>query len=252
MKIHFQFPVCLFGFLAAFALSFSAVQGDHFLLDDMVFVEGGAFKLNGKQMQVKSFHIDKYEVTLGDFQRFVSATGYKTQVEKIGKSQIVRNYKWVFENGINWRHDILGKVIPEDQYSLIPVSNVTITDAQAFAKWAGKRIPTPVEWEFAARGGKKSKGYKYSGSNQVKKVAWIDENAFEIIQKVGTKLPNELGIYDMSGNVHEFVMDAQKYHARGGCYFSHAEWAEVKDEGWKVRTDEAFPTFGFRCVKESK
>ena len=67
------------------------------------------------------------------------------------------------------------------------------------------RLPTEAEWEYAARGGNKSKGYKYSGSNDIDDVAWYRYNSGDTLQMTGTKAPNELGIYDMSGNVSGMV-----------------------------------------------
>ena len=94
-----------------------------------------------------------------------------------------------------------------------PVEQVSWHDCKEFItklnKLTGKnfRLPTEAEWEYAARGGNKSKGYKYSGSNTIGNVAWYDDNSGEATHNVKTKSPNELGIYDMSGNVWEWCED---------------------------------------------
>ena len=69
------------------------------------------------------------------------------------------------------------------------------------------RLPTEAEWEYAARGGNKSRGFKYSGSNTLGDVAWYNDNSSITTHPVGMKSPNELGLYDMSGNVNEWCQD---------------------------------------------
>jgi formylglycine-generating enzyme required for sulfatase activity len=91
-----------------------------------------------------------------------------------------------------------------------PVENVSWHDANAYAQKVGKRLPTEAEWEYAARGGNKSKGYEYSGGNSLDIVGWNDSGCKDCGSKthpVAQKQPNELGLYDMSGNVWEWCTD---------------------------------------------
>jgi formylglycine-generating enzyme required for sulfatase activity len=94
-----------------------------------------------------------------------------------------------------------------------PVQNVSWDDCQTFISKLNSltgehfRLPTEAEWEYAARGGNQSKGYKYSGSNNIGDVAWNGNNSGSKTHGVATRAPNELGIYDMSGNVAEWCQD---------------------------------------------
>jgi formylglycine-generating enzyme required for sulfatase activity len=118
----------------------------------------------------------------------------------------------------------------------LPVENISWNDVQVFIKklnaLTGKnyRLPTEAEWEFAARGGKESKGYKYSGSNNIDEVAWYRTNSDNTTHPVGTKKPNELGIYDMSGNVWEWCND---------WYSDYSEASQINPTGptsgtWRI------------------
>ena len=95
----------------------------------------------------------------------------------------------------------------------LPVEDVSWNDCQEFIKKLNQltgenfRLPTEAEWEFAARGGTMSRGYKYAGSNNINEVAWYDDNSNSRTHEVKTKQPNELGLYDMSGNVWEWCQD---------------------------------------------
>jgi formylglycine-generating enzyme required for sulfatase activity len=172
---------------------------------ETVFVEGGTFTMGSPDgvgysnehpehdVTLNSFNIGKYEVTQGQWEA-VMGTSISQQRDKY-------NVQW------NANAPLYGA---GDNY---PMYYVSWNEAQDFFsklnELTGKnyRVPTEAEWEYAARGGNKSNGYEYSGSNTVGDVAWHYNNSSETSHPVGGKAPNELGIYDMSGNVSELCSD---------------------------------------------
>jgi len=153
----------------------------------------------------------------------------------------------------------------------LPVEYVSWNDVQTFITklnaLTGKnyRLPTEAEWEYAARGGNKSKGYKYSGSDDIDAVAWYRENSDRKTHPVGTKAPNELGIYDMSGNVWEWCSDWYGVYGnasqtnppgpamgsarmlRGGSWYSSMWACRVAFRQYSL-PENRFSNYGFRLV----
>ena len=156
------------------------------LVDNMVKVEGGTFRMGStKYDDEKPVH----SVRLSDY--------------SIGKCEVTQE-EWIAVMGNNPSY------YKGDNK---PVEQVSWNDCQEFIKKLNEltglqfRLPTEAEWEYAARAGNKSQGYKYSGSNTIGNVAWYRKNSEKNTHQVGTKAPNELGIYDMTGNVCEWCND---------------------------------------------
>ena len=160
-------------------------------------VEGVSFKMIRVEGQGNPFYIGETEVTQALWQA-VMGTDVRQQRDKVNKEWGIRgegsNYPMYY---ISW---------DECQEFVRRLNSMT---GQQF------HLPTEAQWEYAARGGSRSRGYKYSGSNAIDNVAWYEENSYKKGQSspdygthpVKTKSPNELGIYDMSGNVWEWCQD---------------------------------------------
>ena len=194
---------------------------------EMVKVEAGSFKMGTKQKPTE----------FGDFRTdYPSHRVTLTNSYYIGKYEVTQAL-WqavMGSNPSNFKGDDL------------PVENVDWSDCQYFVSklnaMTGKRfrLPSEAEWEYAARGGKKSRGYQYSGSNVLNDVAWYRGNSDNKTHVVGTKQSNELGIYDMSGNVWEWCED--KY---GGSYYRRSP--QINPTGAVSGRDHVFRGGSWYC-----
>jgi len=235
----------------------------------MVFVKGGSFKMGSSEgyadespvhtVTLSDFYIGKYEVTVAQYRQFCTATNRKFPTDPPAS--------WYEEhdNAVAWQWN--------DTY---PIVNVTYFDAVAYCKWLSEytgeeySLPTEAQWEYAARGGIKSKNYTYAGSNDITEVAWYDETTKEKgLRSVGKLKPNELDIYDMSGNAWEWCLDIWgKYPSKSekdptgpttGQYrvIRGGSWYYVDDMARITSRDGPLPKFtnynyGFRVVKSAK
>jgi sulfatase modifying factor 1 len=282
--------------------------------DGMVYLSGGEFLMgtNDKEgfpadgegpvrnVKVGPFYIDSCAVTNAQFADFVGATGYKTEAEKFGWSfvfyhivspevkqqvkQVVQGTPWWWRvDGAYWQQ-------PEGQDSNVdermdhPVVHVSWNDAMAYCKWAGKRLPTEAEWEFAARGGLEQKRYpwgdllKPNGEHHCN--IWqgkFPEKNHASDGYAGTAPsksfpPNGFELYNMSGNVWEWCSDwfnatfhiaascnnprgpvnGQSKAMRGGSYLCHKSYCNRYRVAARSSNtpDSSTGNIGFRCVAD--
>ena len=262
-------------------------------VSQMVLIKGGTFRMGtddgmahegpAHQVTVKSFWMDATEVTVAEFTRFVAATGYETEAERFGWSVVfdLERGDWTRVNGANWRRpEGLGsKALPDE-----PVTQVSWNDAAAYATWAGKRLPTEAEWEYAARGGLIGKTYVWGdelrpGGRAV--ANWWQghfpdnntvEDGFAGRAPVASFAPNGYGLYDMAGNVWEWCADwyaddaylQTTYHnpagpaqgleraMRGGSWMCSENYCSNYRAASRSHAtpDTGLNNLGFRCVRD--
>ncbi|MBI4682107.1 MAG: formylglycine-generating enzyme family protein [Nitrospirae bacterium] len=255
--------------------AFAENHTPHSNLNNMVLVKGGCFQMGDifrdvpssekpvHEVCVNDFYLGKYEVTVGEFRQFVKAAGYKTEAEQQdgchswvgdGTEEKIRDHNW---NNPGF---------PQTEKD--PVVCISWNDANNYIQWLNKnkgtkyRLPTEAEWEYAARSGGKT--YIYSWGNDTPSGNVADESAkkelsglniwkgyndgYAYTAPVGSFMPNELGIYDMSGNVYEWVLDWQE-----DDYYRHSPRSNPKgpDKGkykilrggaWDLQPDTARST----------
>ena len=227
-----------------------------FLVPDMVLVKGGSFNmgsLNGEasekpvhKVTLNSFKIAKYEVTV---------LQYKLFCKSVGNEMPDRAPEGGWKDGL-------------------PIGDIDYEHALAYCTWLSNkynkkyRLPTEAEWEYAARGGDNSAAYTYSGSNNLNEVSWNQENSGKITHQTGLKKANELGLYDMSGNVEEWCSDwYEEYNRkdqtnpkgqsksklyrvmRGGTSYFMSKSCTVSAREYRSPNSN-YPTSGFRIVED--
>jgi formylglycine-generating enzyme required for sulfatase activity len=223
-------------------------------MKDMVRIAGGTFAMGSDafypeerpvhQVEVDGFWMDEHPVTVGEFRRFVKATGYVTLAERTPEASAypdadpdllvpgslvfdppdhpvdlrVPSNWWSYRPGAQWRH-------PEGPGSTLhgrerhPVTHIAPEDAEAYAAWVGKKLPSEAEWEFAARGGLAGAtfvwGDEFAPKGKMMANTWQGEfpwqnlatDGFEGTSPVRSFPPNAYGLYDMAGNVWEWTSD---------------------------------------------
>lgn len=259
----------------------------------MILLKGGSFVMGSEKgmpdespahtVEIDSFWIDETEVSVADFEKFVRATNYQTEAERFGWSGVFNfeQQSWTRVDGANWRY-------PEGQENAPakpaePVTQISWNDANAYAKWAGKRLPTEAEWEYAARGGLQEKMYAWGDElrpdGQIRANYWQGEfptrNTTEdgFLQRAPIKsfAPNGYGLYEITGNVWEWTADfyAPDYYQtsarknptgapsgaertiRGGSFLCAENFcSNYRVAGRSHATpDSGLNNLGFRCVK---
>ncbi|HDH04252.1 MAG TPA: formylglycine-generating enzyme family protein [Nitrospirae bacterium] len=266
---------------------------------DMVLVKGGCFRMGDifsdapsgeepvHEVCVDDFYMGKYEVTVGEFRRFVTESGYMTEAEQQDGC-----HGWVDEGAKLQKMDIDWSDTGFPQTDNDPVVCITWNDAHEYVQWLNKkqgrnyRLPTEAEWEYAARS--RGKEYQYSWGNKepsgnIPLGNIADESAKKELPRlnirqgyrdgyaytapVGSFRPNELGIYDMSGNAYEWLADWQEdnYYAnsprrnpegpdkgkyrvlRGGAWDLVSETARTTRRHWNIPGARAV-CMGFRLA----
>ena len=248
--------------LATFSLAVQTANAAEPKKGDFIFVEGND--------RVSSFYICDHEVTQAEYR---AVTGNRPSYFK-GDNKPVENVSWYdaveycialsLKEGLTPCYTVDKDREDPDNTSIYDVKWTVVWNKSA----NGYRLPTENEWEWAAKGGKQSKGYTYSGSNNIDDVAWHFDNSKNATHKVKTKKTNELGIYDMSGNVMEWCWDwysgdrpdTKDYAGsssgdcrvyRGGSWLSSADGCSVSDRECR-EPNNWYDYMGFRVVKNGK
>jgi formylglycine-generating enzyme required for sulfatase activity len=261
----------------------------------MFLIKGGSFQMGSEDgmpfeapvhtVEISPFYFDEHEVTVADFEQFVTATGYQTEAEKFGWSAVfdLKKGEWTKSDGADWRH-------PEGPGSSSspsePVCQVSWNDANEYAKWAGKRLPTEAEFEYAARGGLDAKTYAWGDDlkpdGKLMANWWQGtfpekntvEDGYLARAPVKTFPANGYGLFDITGNVWEWCADrynanyyrdspqrdpkgpetGQERVIRGGSFLCADNFcSNYRVAGRSNATpDSGMNNLGFRCARDIK
>ncbi len=259
---------------------------------EMVFVEGGEFSMGCTEEQIPEcisdekpvvrirlddYWIGRFEVTNSQYAEFLSHKG--NQVEGNESWYKIDKYSLIYE-----RED--GSFESRVGFENYPVTNVSWYGSNAYTGWLSERtkrnyrLPTEAEWEYASRGGQKSRGFVFSGSDSPEEIAWFSDYAADSktgwefkmdkgTHPVGQRSPNELGLYDMSGNAAEWCFDlyenfyeggknptGPKYGSlrvlRGGSWDNTASDCRVSARSYAQHVSRFSVSKGFRVVRDNR
>ncbi len=220
-------------------------------------------------VKLKNFYISKYEINNSQYCDFLNNIIAKTDGSLNGLLYIDINTTDNRVCGIEYRDNSFR---PKDEFENKPVTHVTWYGANEFCSWAGGHLPTEAQWEYAARDGQVGimEKLSYAGSNNADSVGWNRNNSEFTLQKTGIKIPNKLGLFDMSGNVNEWCSDwySSGYYRdmkspespqgptvgshkviRGGSFLNNQAQTSVIIRNSKCPLDIS-DDLGFRLVKE--
>jgi formylglycine-generating enzyme len=222
------------------------------------------------KVQMDAFYFDTYEVTNRRFQQFTRQTGYRTTAEREGSARVlVDGRTWKYVKGANWQKPEAGATVFDSNRAEHPVVAVSWDDAQAYCRWAEKRLPTEAEWEYAARAGTTTKywwGQRNPGSRRVEN---IYNDGSVGTAPVGSYEANPWGLHDISGNVAEWTADwyGEDYYgkspARNPTGPSGGEYRVIRGGSWSIgpvdvrsalrnrlAPTERLDNIGFRCAQD--
>ena len=223
---------------------------------EMIAVDGGTFERHGYDITVSSFEIGKYPVTQKLYQSIMGRNPSYFE----GENRPVEQVSWY--DAV----EFCNKLSKKD--GLTPCYSGSGTNTKCDFSADGYRLPTEAEWEFAARGGNNSNSHEYSGSDDLDEVGWYNCNSEGQTHDVGQKEPNELGIYDMSGNVWEWCNDwyddypdsdetdpfgassGNRRVCRGGSWDDSDDYCAVSFRNYDD-PDSCYSNVGFRVVRSS-
>lgn len=229
---------------------------------------------------VSAFYLDEHPVTVEQFRAFVEETNYTTQAEEFGSGGVLAGGQWRLLEGATWRQPRgPGESAAPDDH---PVTQVSWNDAEAYCEWAGKRLPTEVEWEHAAREGRNDRSFcPWDGSCQDQSAllqnanTWqgqypfsnTAEDGYRYTSPVGAFGATELGLQDMSGNVWEWTSSWKRPYEERGTDFTPGEGSERVQRGGSFicRECKGYYVFsrssstpntslfhvGFRCARDA-
>ena len=282
--------------------------------NELVYISGGEFIMGlekpilphdgegpPRKVTISSFYVDKYEVSNAEFARFVSEMGYVTEAHKFGNSFVIEYFIsedikkditqavadapwWLPVEGATWDH-------PEGKDSDLadrmnhPVVHVSWNDAVAYCTWAGKRLPTEAEWEYATRGGLKGRLFPWGNKENPRGEHWMNiwqgqfpttntlEDGYASTAPVDTYPPNAFGLHNTVGNVWEWVSDwwtvrhsredqvdpqgpsqGQEKVKKGGSYMCHPQACyRYRCAARSQNTpDSSASNLGFRCAASAR